>query len=290
MAVNKLWARFQPPMKKPTKKYYLVVVCHLWHWVAPLPLPICGFPPPASRYCRGALPLSRAGICRMHDVTLNWLETAEWLGPGTKRLFFGGELKLELFSSHFPCTGFIHFGIFTTCSGQGFGSGASSQPHPAAGMNARRWRNPGQKKVDDASRKVDGGTGRWAPSCPPLSPFGASDTRLMLICRSWRFHHHYHLPSFIFHAFFCLCCTCVDTATLVWVPSWTSLTYFLWNVCCCRLAAPCPRRYRWCWWSLCGLRSADSGLVPYQGAPGYLAQRLPSVSAPIFWQASITMD
>lgn len=61
-----------------------------------------GFPPPASRCCRGAFPLPRAGICRTHDVTLNWSETAERLGPGAERLFFGGELKLEPFRLTFP--------------------------------------------------------------------------------------------------------------------------------------------------------------------------------------------
>lgn len=50
-------------------------------------------PPPASRCRLGALPLSRVGICRTHDVTSNWLETAERLGPGTERLFFWRRTK-----------------------------------------------------------------------------------------------------------------------------------------------------------------------------------------------------
>lgn len=35
---------------------------------------------------------------------------------------------------------------------------------------------------------------------------------------------------------------------------------------------------RYGWLSLCGLRSTNPGLVPHQGAPGHLAQRLPPVS------------
>lgn len=38
-------ASFQTPMKKTKKKNGLVAVYRLWHWVAPLSLPICGFPP-----------------------------------------------------------------------------------------------------------------------------------------------------------------------------------------------------------------------------------------------------
>lgn len=99
-----------------------------------------GFPPPASRCCRGALPLPRAGICRTHDVTLNWSETAERLCPGAERLFFWRRTKTGAVSSHFSCS---NFGVLTTWSGEGFGSGASSQPPPASRHERPAVKEPG---------------------------------------------------------------------------------------------------------------------------------------------------
>lgn len=107
MAVKRLRATFQPPPEEPKKKHCLVVVYPLWHWVAPLPLPIGAFPLllPGTVAGRFRFPVLEF-VVRMTSLQTGWRRQSDSVQE-PRGCFFGGELKLEPFSSHFSCRGFV---------------------------------------------------------------------------------------------------------------------------------------------------------------------------------------